>query len=364
MRYLALIISIVVSLSFTNCNTQHEVKSDGFVIHKGVNASHWLSQSEKRGEARRQYMTEKDFKKIAEMGFDHVRLPFDEKQLWDEDGNKISEGFELLHNGVNWCIKNKLRVIIDLHVLRSHHFNSKDNTLFSNPEAQRKFWGFWKQLSSEFSHYSTDSVAYELMNEAVAENPDDWNKLIANGIKTIRKTEPLRKIVVGSNRWQQIYTFKDLKIPENDTNLIISFHFYEPFLISHYGVWWNPMKDFKGEVNYPGLTADTNEYSNYSGDVLNMLKEQNGVYNESVFEEKFKMAADFAKEHNLPLYCGEFGCYPTTPLEMRTQLYSDYAKAFKKYDIAWAHWNYKNDFPLVDSLSLQPINELLNALMK
>jgi hypothetical protein len=35
---------------------------------------------------------------------------------------------------------------------------------------------------------------------------------------------------------------------------------------------------------------------------------------------------------------------------------------FNKYDIAWAHWNYKNDFPVV-SEGLEPINDLLEIMV-
>ena len=37
-------------------------------------------------------------------------------------------------------------------------------------------------------------VAYELLNEAVAENPEHWNKLVEGGVKTIRSKEPERVI--------------------------------------------------------------------------------------------------------------------------------------------------------------------------
>lgn len=359
-----LIIILLSSFFSCNCSDSKKTNNPGFIIHRGVNASHWLSQSEKRGEDRKNYMLEADFKNIADMGFDHVRIPFDEEQMWDEDGNKNPEVFELLHNGVKWSMDNGLRVIIDLHILRSHHFNYDSKKLWTDTVAQQKFWRFWNELSDEFGKYSTDSLAYELMNEAVADNPEDWNKLITKGIATIRKKEALRIIVLGSNKWQQIYTFPQLKIPENDSNIILSFHFYEPFIITHYKTWWNPMKDYDGPVNYPGQTIDTMEYSNYSGKTLSTLKDHNNFYSEKVFEEKFKIAADIAEKYNLPLYCGEFGCYPSTDINIRKAVYKDLITAFDKYNIAWAHWNYKNDFPLVDSVSLEPYHEIVDILMK
>lgn len=197
----ALTIILLSILLSCNCADSKKINNPGFIIHRGVNASHWLSQSEKRGDERKNYMTETNFKNIADMGFDHVRIPFDEEQMWDEEGNKNPEVFEMLHNGVKWSINNGLRVIIDLHILRTHHFNSNSKRLWTDTIAQQNFWGFWNQLSDEFCSYSTDSLAYELMNEAVADNPEDWNNLITKGIATIRKKEPLRKIVLGSNKW-------------------------------------------------------------------------------------------------------------------------------------------------------------------
>jgi endoglucanase len=328
-----------------------------------LNTSHWLSQTDIRGEERAAYMQERDFKKIAEMGFDHVRIPIDEEQMWDEEGNKHPEAFKLLHNAINWAFDNNLRVIVDLHVLRSHHFNYDNDRLWEDPKAQEQFWNFWGQLSDELSQYPNHLLAYELMNEAVADDAEDWNKLIAKGIETVRQKEPERTIVVGSNRWQQVYTFPELKIPENDTNIMLSFHFYEPFIITHYQVWWNSMKDFTGELQYPGLTTDSTNYDQFNKDVVNQLKEHNQYYDKNVMQEKIQIAIDYAKERNLPLYCGEFGCYPSTSMKLRKKVYADWIAVFEENNIAWAHWNYKNDFPVVDAKTLEPISELVDIMV-
>ena len=69
-----------------------------FAIYRGINISHWLSQSGRRGQARKEYFTAKDVKYLASLGFDHLRLPVDEEQLWDEGGNKEEDAFGLLHD--------------------------------------------------------------------------------------------------------------------------------------------------------------------------------------------------------------------------------------------------------------------------
>ncbi|MBN1997496.1 cellulase family glycosylhydrolase [candidate division KSB1 bacterium] len=325
--------------------------------------SHWLSQTEIRGEERAAYVTEKDFKIVAGMGFDHVRIPIDEVQFWTEDGAPEQEAFKLLHNGIKWSLENGLRVIVDLHTLRSHHFNRADSRkLWEDKTAQEQFIGFWQQLSSELKAYSVDSVAYEIMNEAVAEDPEDWNNLMQWAIGELRKLEPDRIIVLGSNRWQIPSTFKDLRVPEVDRNIILSFHFYTPFCLTHYKAHWNPYYKYEGPVSYPGWSVDTTLYANMNPEVLTEVKKHNGYYDRDVLEKDILQAVTVAKQFNLPLYCGEFGCYPTTPIKSRQAWYRDMIAIFDKHDIAFAHWNYKNDFPVVNS-DLSPISEIVDIMV-
>ena len=56
-------------------------KVNNFRIKRGTNVSHWLSQSEQRGEARRLHIQEDDFARLESLGFDFVRIPIDEVQF-------------------------------------------------------------------------------------------------------------------------------------------------------------------------------------------------------------------------------------------------------------------------------------------
>ena len=55
-----------------------------FELHRGINISHWLSQSGDRGEKRATKFTREDVKFLAESGYDHLRIPIDEEQMFDE----------------------------------------------------------------------------------------------------------------------------------------------------------------------------------------------------------------------------------------------------------------------------------------
>lgn len=358
MRYVA-IAGIVLSVCLSAGAAE---KESGFEIRRGTNISHWLSQSNRRGEGRASFFTAKDVEQIASLGFDHIRLPVDEEQLWDEVGGKEPEAFTLLHNAIGWARDNKLRVIVDLHILRSHHFNEAEKPLWTDPKAQEKFFQLWRELSAELKKYPVSLVAYELMNEPVADDPADWNRLVAQAVRIVRENEPHRKIVIGSNRWQSASTFDQLRIPPGDRDIILSFHFYTPMLITHYKASWNSIGKYKGPVNYPGLLVDPNEIEKLDPEVAGIVKDNNGVYNREKLESLLAKPLKLASEFDLPLYCGEWGALPTAPHEARMQWYRDMRANLEKHGIAWANWDYKGGFGVVGRNG-RPNQDLIEALL-
>jgi endoglucanase len=321
----------------------------GFVVHRGTNIAHWLSQSQRRGEERRTFFQEEDVAYLANLGFDHLRIPVDEEQLFDEDGEVEREAIDLLHNAIGWCQNHNLRVVVDLHILRSHHFNHAEKPLWTEPAAQQRFFDLWRSLSDELQQYPTGQVAYELMNEPVADDPDDWNRLVARAVAVIREQEPTRTIVIGSNRWQSADTFDELKIPANDRNILLSFHFYEPFLLTHYQASWTDIGDYRGPVHYPGQIVDPEELTEFPDSIAQEIKPRIREFSKQELERRMQKPLRVARAHNLPLYCGEWGAMATAPAADRLRWYQDMVDLFEKHNIAYANWNYQSgNFGLVN----------------
>lgn len=320
------------------------------ILGKGTNLAHWLSQTKRTGEERRLFITEKDIAYIAELGFDHVRLPIDEMQMWDENGKRDEGAFEIMHNAIRWSLKQNLRVLVDLHILRSHHFNAEEKPLWTEEEEQDQFIDLWRDLSSALKDYPTDMLAYELMNEPVADNPDDWNKLLAKAFMAVRELEPNRTVVIGSNRWQSTDTFDELVVPDDD-NIILSYHFYEPFLLSHYRTSWTPIKAYTGPVHYPGVILTQAEFDALPEDQKEVGKEWVGrEFNKEILIEMMEKPLRMAKTLGLPLYCGEYGVFDLAPEADRLRWYADMMEIFKEHNVSSANWNYKSkQFGFVDN---------------
>lgn len=323
----------------------------GFSIHKGINLSHWLSQVF-GWSPRASFITEQDIIDIQALGYDHVRLPIDEEELWTVEGAKISDAFRCMHSCIQWCIAHRMKIIIDLHILRSHHFNAGNGegeiVLWKEASAQQRFLDMWTELQEELLSYPTEYVAYELMNEPVAEDHEDWNKLLARGIDLIRAKEQDRTLVIGSNMWQDPSTFPFLKIPAGSKNILLSCHLYEPLLFTHFQAYWLPTKTYKGTVQYPGQCITKENYDAYvkGGDagMVAMVNQKNGVFDRSALQRMLQPAIDKARELGFPLYCSEFGCLASVGREPRLRYYHDLVSVFNENGLSQCHWDYLGDF--------------------
>lgn len=316
----------------------------------GTNISHWLSQSTRREAGRRTFFTRDDVRRIADWGFDHIRLPVDEEQLWDKAGGQEREAFDLMDAALDWCEEAGLRAIVDLHILRSHHFNAQgEPALFTDPAEAVRFAGFWRELSAHLRPRRNDRVAYELMNEAVAARAADWNRVARSAFDAIRETEPARTVVLGSNRWNSVTTFDELDVPA-DRHLVLTFHFYHPMLITHHqATWWAEGRDYTGPVQYPGHPIPAEALAQVPEPLRSKLAAMNQPYGREQMLADLAKPLAVARRTGLPLYCGEFGVYKTVPWPAREAWYRDLVGVLTEQGIGWANWDYKGGFALVEA---------------
>ncbi len=319
-----------------------------FRLGRGVNISHWLSQSDERGEARRKWFVRDDVEKLAACGFEHLRIPVDEAQLWNERGERANEAFELLEQGLSWCDQAGLRAVVDLHIVRSHYFNvaADENSLFASPAEQDKFCELWADLSAALAHWPVDKVCYELLNEPKAADDEDWNKLMPRALAVVREREPARIVAIDGNRTAEPRGFPALRVPA-DENLILTFHFYDPLIFTHYRAYWNLLNAYEGPIDYPGELI-TQEAWDALPERLHWEARRVRVFGEAELEALMEPVLAVAEKAGLPLWCGEFGALGTTPDAARERWYRDVLGYLERHRIPWTIWDYKGDFGIFD----------------
>jgi endoglucanase len=187
------------------------------------------------------------------------------------------------------------------------------------------------------------------MNEPVADDDADWNRVLRYPLKAIRDREPTRTVLVGSNKWSQCSTFAALDVPD-DRHLMLTFHFYNPMLITHYQASWVPViAQYKGPIHYPGQPIADAEWAKLPEAMKSDLAEANKPFAVEDMEKQIALPLAVAKRTGLPLHCGEFGVVHHAPDAVRIAWYRDILAVFNRHGIAWSNWDYKGGFGLIDS---------------
>lgn len=299
-------------------------------LGRGVNILGYdpIWRARERGRFQAEY-----FRKLKQAGFDSVRINLHPFRYMDEQAGWAvkSSWFETLDWAVQEAQAQKLAVILDL-----HEFTVLGNDPAGNKD---KFLAFWRQTAAHFQNAST-GVFFEVLNEPFGKlTPELWNEYFAEALGIIRQTNPTRTVVVGPGSWNSIKHLAELKLPENDRNLIVTVHFYEPFAFTHQGAGWTDRKDKLG-FDWTASSEET-----------------------AALNSAFDQAAAWGKANQRPLFLGEFGAYERGPMESRQRWTAAVARAAEARGWSWSYWQFDSDFILYDVKREAWVEPILNALI-
>jgi aryl-phospho-beta-D-glucosidase BglC (GH1 family) len=273
---------------------------------------------------------------IADLGFQHIRVPI----RWDvADRTQLTPPYTVnpqflarIKSVVDLAISKRLYVIINLH----HH-----DELFTNPAAAKaRFISQWQQIATYFKGYDNQLV-FEVLNEPHdALTPALWNTYFAEALTEIRKTNPTRKVLLGTASYGGTTGVRDLD-PPIDPNLVLSVHYYNPFNFTHQGADWVGNKDKYIGTQWEDLTWERNQVI-----------------------ADFEYAIQWAKQKNMPLHVGEFGSYEFADMDSRARWTTFIARWLESQGASWAYWEYSAGFGIYDPTKNTYKTPLVDALLK
>ena len=314
------------------------LKELGF--QKGVNLGGWFSQCDYSEERLNNFITETDFKQIADLGFDHVRIPIDYNVIQNPDGTMRPDGLGRIDAALALCDKYGLRAVLDLHKTPGYSFDAgeKEAGFFESESYQERFYWIWETLAEWFGGMS-DRVAFELLNEVTeARYLPAWKRISRECVSRIRQYAPDTVVLLGSYNWNSAKTVPELDAPYDD-KMVYNFHFYEPHVFTHQGAYWMPELQ-NTRMAYADCGAS-----------------------EQWFEDFLAPAVEKAEKEHCELYCGEFGVIDIVPPEEAVKWFRDLHKVFERHGIAHAMWSWKQmDFGLIDARMDGVRDELLKLL--
>ncbi|RKM58052.1 glycosyl hydrolase family 5 [Butyrivibrio sp. X503] len=333
----------------------------------GVNLGGWLSQCDHTKERYDFFITESDIEVIKSWGMDHIRVPVDYDLVEDAQGNYKEDGFAYIQKAIEWCKKNKLNMVLDLHKTFGYSFDSGEGELgfFEKKEYQDRFYKLWEQFAIRFGK-NDNMLAFELLNEVTKkEYCEIWNDVSRECITRIRKISPNIKILVGGYYNNSIEALKDLAEPYDD-NIVYNFHCYEPLIFTHQGAPWIKEMDTEFRMPFDSTYGQYIEFNNkhldhITGDMSAFDKE--AMFGPEFFDRYLAEAVKVAEERNVMLYCGEYGVIDRATPEDALKWYKVICKTFDKYGIGRAAWSYKEmDFGLSDERMKGVIGEITKLL--
>ncbi len=303
------------------------------VFGRGVNLGNAL-EAPKEG-AWGVVLQEQYFDRIKAAGFDSVRIPV----RWSAHA-ELASPYQIdpkFFARVDWVIRQALKRQL-LAVVNVHHYRELDE----QPDDHReRFLALWAQIAPHYADYPA-GLSFELLNEPHGKlTAEKWNRLLVDAIAVVRRTNTTRKIVVGPVGYNSIGELANLKLPENDRNLVVTFHYYEPFQFTHQGASWvgGQSQAWLG-TKWAGTNA-----------------EQQAV------TEQLDTAIAWAVKHRRPIFMGEFGAYSKADLESRARWTRFVADEALKRKIGFAYWEFCSGFGAYDAKRGQWVQPLKDALL-
>jgi endoglucanase len=332
-------------------------------FRRGANLGNYLEAPP--GQDWGMHYSREDFVNIRKEGFDHVRIPVGWHHYTSgaPDFKLKPEIFAKVDFLVTNALAEGLNVIVNI-----HHFDA----FTSNPESQRaRFDALWQQIAAHYKDAS-EAVAFELLNE-----PKDkattpvLNPIFAETIQLIRRTNPTRTIFLGPGKWNSIDELPSLQLPDDDENLIVTVHCYDPFYFTHQGATWSGPDTAVRGIIFPGPPAKPliPDFSlELKAGVLDWIQRYNSQPAENnpsgpkAFRPKLKRAGEWSAFYGRPVHVGEFGAFVGADPQSRANFYREFRKALDEFDLGWALWDWKAGFKYWDGQANGPAPGMREAL--
>ena len=333
------------------------VRASDAPFHRGVNLTNWLQTPNPR-QIQFTKFTRQDLVNIKSLGCDVIRLPIN---LHFMTGGAPAYAidplfFSFLDPIVGWAEE------LGIHLILDDHTSSSDTA--TDPAVGDILVPVWTQMAGRYKNRSV-YVYYEVLNEPHGIADKKWNEIQQKVISAIRAVDSKHTIVIGPAGWNG-YNNLAFMPAYTDTNLIYTFHFYDPFLFTHQGAGWaNPPLTPLFGVPFPydaarmpacppGLKGTWVEQSLASG------YSKEGTVKR--IREWIDTAASFKNQRGVPVYCGEFGVYiPNSPAADRVEWYRAVRTVLEEKGIAWTIWDYTAGFGLFNPGTAEMFNHNLNV---
>lgn len=289
----------------------------GGFAHAGDSSAAWPAEKRLRGTNVTIDITEDDIKHLSEnwkanvirllhMGVLSDKAPYKPKR------SQLARIFETIDLG----LKYNMAVVFAPGIMDPEGKISLDD-FFGNAEFRKAYISFWKDVAKRYAD-NPGVVVYDLMNEPHGEvAKTEWSGYAKELTAAIREVDKTHTIMVEPQEWGWAHGFPLLE-PTGDANTVYSFHFYGPMDFTHQRRVTTDEEWAK--LVYPGFI-------------------QGEQWNRSLIEIYLAPAFEFRDQHNVKIWCGEFGAIRWG--KGAKQWYTDVIKTLEIEEVGWAYYSFR-----------------------
>jgi endoglucanase len=279
-------------------------------------------------------LREEYFQLVKDAGFNAIRLPV----RWNT--HALEESPYTIHasffDRVDWAVENALSRGLVL-ILDFHHFTPYMDCAACE---RTRLLMLWEQIADHYREYPPELV-FEILNEPTNAVPAaEWNGALTSVLGVVRASNPERSVVVGPVNWNALGLLPTLELPEDERNLIATFHYYNPFEFTHQGADWVEGSDAWLGTIWSGSPAE-----------------------QMAIRDEFQSAANWGRTNNRPIFLGEFGAYEEADMASRARWTAFVAREAEALSFSWAYWEFCSGFGVYDPALNRWRDPLLRALL-
>lgn len=273
-------------------------------------------------------ITEKLIQSVKATGFKSIRIPVSYFAKIDDDKDYTidSKWLDRVQEVVNYCIKNDLYAVINIH---GDGYNTIDGGWLlcngkNQTEIKKKYKKVWKQIAERFKNYD-EHLLFESMNEEFDgsysepnkeyyQNINDYNQIFVDTVRKTGDNNTKRWLIIPGWNTNIDYTagdygfklptdqYRDKSIDKEEQRIMISVHYYSPwdFCGGENGV----ITQWGNEADDPSKTSTTCDET-YMKNQLNLMK--------TTFADK-----------GYPVFIGEYGSIDKTSYDSENEYYRAY----------------------------------------
>lgn len=273
-------------------------------------------------------ITEKLIQSVKAAGFKSIRIPVSYFAKIDDDKDYTidSKWLDRVQEVVNYCIKNDLYAVINIH---GDGYNTIDGGWLlcngkNQTEIKKKYKKVWKQIAERFKNYD-EHLLFESMNEEFDgsysepnkeyyQNINDYNQIFVDTVRKTGDNNTKRWLIIPGWNTNIDYTagdygfklptdqYRNKSIDKEEQRIMISVHYYSPWdfcggencVITQWG----------NEADDPSKTSTTCDET-YMKNQLNLMK--------TTFADK-----------GYPVFIGEYGSIDKTSYDSENEYYRAY----------------------------------------